>query len=205
MKGVEASGINPESYHMRPGDIAHIGAPHASTLRTRFDPTRSRLRRRAIEAGRLNVLGIAAAWSDLQGLRGTHGVSRARAAAVAFLCGAALAVADGAAGAPADRAAAAPNVPVPHRVHSRSGPLPRARSKLVEFGTATFPYTGLAPRTNKPFLDVDENGRRGHRTGSGRIYWEDETYSDRQVLLHLPKSFDIRRPSLLIVFFHGHG
>jgi hypothetical protein len=96
-------------------------------------------------------------------------------------------------------------VPVPHRVHSRSGPLPRARSKLVEFETAPFPYTGLVPRTNKPFLDVDENGRRGHRTGSGRIYWEDETYSDRQVLLHLPKSFDIRRPSLLIVFFHGHG
>jgi hypothetical protein len=24
-------------------------------------------------------------------------------------------------------------------------------------------------------------------------------------LLHLPKGFDIRRPSLLIVFFHGHG
>jgi hypothetical protein len=25
------------------------------------------------------------------------------------------------------------------------------------------------------------------------------------VLLHLPKGFDVRRPSLLIVFFHGHG
>ena len=61
------------------------------------------------------------------------------------------------------------------------------------------------PRTNKPFLDVAENGRRGHRTGYGRVYWEDETYNDSQVLLHLPKGFDIRRPSLLIVFFHGHG
>jgi hypothetical protein len=90
-------------------------------------------------------------------------------------------------------------------VQSRSGPLLRARSKLVEFDTAPFPYHGLVPRTNKPFLDVTENGRRGHRTGAGRIYWEDETYSDRQVLLHLPKGFDIRRPSLLIVFFHGHG
>jgi hypothetical protein len=90
-------------------------------------------------------------------------------------------------------------------VQSRSGPLARARSKLVEFDTAPFPYHGLVPRTNKPFLDVVENGRRGHRTGAGRIYWEDETYSDRQVLLHLPKGFDIRRPSVLIVFFHGHG
>src|SRR5262249_22737124 len=142
-------------------------------LRTRFGPTRGRLRRRAMEAGRLNVLGIAAAWLDLQGFRATNGVSGTRAAAVALLCGAALAVAHGAAGAPADRTAAALNVPVPHLVHSRSGPLPRARSKLVEFQTAPFPYAGLVPRTNKPFLDVDENGRRGHRTGSGRIYWED--------------------------------
>jgi hypothetical protein len=90
-------------------------------------------------------------------------------------------------------------------VQSRSGPLARARSKLVDFDTAPFPYHGLVPRTNKPFLDVAENGRRGHRTPFGRVYWEDETYSDSQVLLHLPKGFDIRRPSLLIVFFHGHG
>jgi hypothetical protein len=96
-------------------------------------------------------------------------------------------------------------VPIPHRVQARSGPLPRARSKLAELDTAPFPYAGLVPSTNKPFLDVAENGRRGHRTGAGRVYWEDETYNDRQVLLHLPKGFDIRRPSLLIVFFHGHG
>jgi hypothetical protein len=101
--------------------------------------------------------------------------------------------------------AATESVPVPHQVHSRSGPLARARSKLVELDTAPFPYKGVVPRTQKPFLDVFENGRHGHRTGSGRIYWEDETYSDRQVLLHIPKGFDIRRPALLIVFFHGHG
>ena len=110
-----------------------------------------------------------------------------------------------AAGAPPDRTTADDAVPVPHRVQSRSAPLARGRSKLVEFDTAPFPYAGMVPRTNKPFLDVEENGRRGHRTGAGRVYWEDETYNDRQVLLHLPKGFDIRRPSLLIVFFHGHG
>jgi hypothetical protein len=105
----------------------------------------------------------------------------------------------------AKRTTATDAVPIPHRVHSRAGPLARAKSKLVEFETAPFPYDGLIPRTGRPFINVVENGRRGHRTGTGRVYWEDETYSDRQVLLHLPKGFDIRRPGLLIVFFHGHG
>jgi hypothetical protein len=103
------------------------------------------------------------------------------------------------------RTTAADAIPVPHAVQSRAGPLPRAKSKLVEFDTAPFPYNGLIPRTGQPFINVVENGRRGHRTGTGHLYWEDETYSDRQVLLHLPKGFDIRRPGLLIVFFHGHG
>src|SRR5262245_20865598 len=141
--------------------------------------------------------------------RGSRRGSLARIAAAAVLCGAGLSAA---VGAQANRTvgqvgqgAAAEAVPIPHRVHVRSGPLTRARSKLVEFDTAPFPYDGLMPRSNKPFLDVVENGRRGHRTSAGHVYWADETYSDRQVLLHLPKGFDIRRPSLLIVFFHGHG
>ena len=105
----------------------------------------------------------------------------------------------------AAKRAATESVPIPHRVHSRSGPLTRARSKLVEFETAPFPYDGMIPRTSKPFLDVLENGRRGHRTGAGRVYWEDETYNDRQVLLHLPKGFRHSPAQPLIVFFHGHG
>lgn len=145
----------------------------------------------------------------MQGSKGRHGGSLARVAAAALLCGAWLVAADVAAGAQAGQAsrtaAAVDGVPAPHLVQARSGPLARARSKLVEFETAPFPYDGLVPRTNRPFLDVAENGRRGHRNGAGRVYWEDETYRDRQVLLHLPKGFDIRRPSLIIVFFHGHG
>jgi len=131
---------------------------------------------------------------------------RALGCTAAALCTAALLwPADPGLSAPPARVVALDNVPIPHRVHTRSGPLARARSKLVEFDTAPFPYAGMMPRSNKPFLDVSENGRRGHRTGSGRVYWEDETYNDSQVLLHLPKGFDVRRPSLLIVFFHGHG
>lgn len=127
-------------------------------------------------------------------------------AALAVLTVGGLWSSEQAAGAPAvKRAATSDAVPVPHRVYSRTGPLPRAKSKLVEFETAPFPYDGIIPRTGRPFINVSENGRRGHRTGAGRVYWEDETYNDRQVLLHLPKGFDIRRPSLLIVYFHGHG
>ncbi len=147
-----------------------------------------------------------------QGLQrsGSSGLRALGRAAAAFLLAAWPWPADRAASSPPEpialqRMTVAEAVPVPHRVHVRSGPLPRGRSKLVEFDTAPFPYAGLVPRTNKPFLDVEENGRRGHRTSAGRVYWEDETYSDRQVLLHLPKGFDVRRPSLLIVFLHGHG
>lgn len=96
-------------------------------------------------------------------------------------------------------------VPQPHQVQSRTGPLARARTALLPFQTAPFPYHGSVPGSGKPFLDVNANGRLGHTTPYGRLYWEDETYADNRVLLHIPKGFDIRRPSLMIVFFHGHG
>ena len=91
------------------------------------------------------------------------------------------------------------------QVQSRSAPLKTARTSLVPFDTAPFPYHGTMPGTTAPFINVDEGGRKGHRTGSGRVYWEDQTYSDRRVLLHIPKGFDVRRPALMVVYFHGHG
>jgi hypothetical protein len=60
------------------------------------------------------------------------------------------------------------------------------------------------PGLNRPFLDVVDSDRRGHRTARGHIFWEAETYGDRRVLLHIPKGFDARRPCLMLVFFHGH-
>ena len=99
----------------------------------------------------------------------------------------------------------AQRVPAPHEVQSRSAPLKQAKTDLIEFQTAPFPYRGMLPGTGIPFLDVEEAGRRGHSIPFGRIYWEDETYSDRRVLLHIPKGFDVRRPCLMIVYFHGHG
>ncbi|MFT3731293.1 MAG: alpha/beta hydrolase [Hyphomicrobium sp.] len=96
-------------------------------------------------------------------------------------------------------------VPSKTLVQSRSRPTKVDKTALVHFDTAPFPYRGTMPDSGAPFLNVNENGRKGHRTGSGRVYWEDETYDDNRVLLHIPKGFDIRRPALMMVFFHGHG
>ena len=37
------------------------------------------------------------------------------------------------------------------------------------------------------------------------IYWQDETYQDNRVLVHMPKGFDVRKPGVIVVFFHGNG
>ena len=96
-------------------------------------------------------------------------------------------------------------VPQPHQVQTRSGPLKQAKTALIPFQTAPFPFRGNMPDSGEPFLNVSHEGRLGHTTPYGRTYWEDETYSDPRVLLHIPKGYDIRRPTLIVVFFHGHG
>lgn len=95
-------------------------------------------------------------------------------------------------------------VPTPHPVHSRQGPLPKSVTRLASLNAAPFPYEGMMPGANRPFIEADETGRRFHRTAGGRVYWEDESYSDPRVLLHIPRGFDIRRPGLLVLYFHGH-
>ena len=57
----------------------------------------------------------------------------------------------------------------------------------------------------QPFLDISKDGRRGHRSYGGRVYWQDETYNDNRVLMHVPENFDIRKPGVIVVFFHGNG
>ncbi|MGO9459907.1 MAG: alpha/beta hydrolase [Rhodomicrobium sp.] len=84
-------------------------------------------------------------------------------------------------------------------------PLRHTKTKLIEFQNAPFPYNGIVPSSGRHFLDVNEDGRRGHRTSNGAVYWEDQTYSDRRTLLHIPKGFDLRRPALMVIFLHGHG
>jgi hypothetical protein len=85
-----------------------------------------------------------------------------------------------------------------------------ASVELASFQNSAFPYHGLIPNyedtgKSRPFLDVDDNGRLGHSSPRGGIHWEDQTYSDRSVLLAAPHSFDPSRPGVIIVFFHGNN
>jgi len=79
------------------------------------------------------------------------------------------------------------------------------RTALVKFAAAPFPYNGTVPATGEPFLNVTENGRKGHRTARGGVLWENTTFGDNRVLLHIPRGFDVTRPAVMVVFFHGHG
>src|SRR4029077_14762955 len=36
-------------------------------------------------------------------------------------------------------------------------------------------------------------------------YWQDETYSDNRGLMHVPETFDARKPGVIVGVFHGHG
>lgn len=82
-----------------------------------------------------------------------------------------------------------------------------ARGEIVfaQFATAPFPYRGYIPDKDVPFLDVSEGGRLGHSTPSGKVRWEDETYNDRRSLLFIPRTFDPRRPAVIVMYFHGNG
>jgi hypothetical protein len=80
-----------------------------------------------------------------------------------------------------------------------------AKTQLVAFHASAFPYSGIVPDTNKPFLDTKNGKMRGHTSLRGEVYWEDPTYADRRSLLHLPPGFDVQRPSLIVLYLHGQG
>jgi hypothetical protein len=83
-------------------------------------------------------------------------------------------------------------------------PIRETASALVPFRNAPFPYDGADPETGAPFFDVSQDGRRGHTSPRGGIYWQDTTYSDDRVLVALPEGFDLARPAVLVVYFHGN-
>jgi len=82
---------------------------------------------------------------------------------------------------------------------------PMARTSLVDFESAPFPYHGKMPDSDRPFLNAGEAGQRGHVNFRGRVLRESETFNDDRVLLHIPPGFDPNRPAVMVVFFHGHG
>jgi hypothetical protein len=111
--------------------------------------------------------------------------------------------------APAKRTAQA--APAPYRVASLAPTLPYQRpprddlTTLVSLKSSAFPYLGNNPHTDEPFLNIYKDGRRGHRSYGGRVYWQDQTYNDNRVLMHIPENFDVRKPGVIVVFFHGNG
>lgn len=87
-------------------------------------------------------------------------------------------------------------------------PLERPRedlTTLVSMKSSAFPYFGENPRSETAFLNVSKGERRGHRSYSGKVYWQDETYNDSRVLVHVPEHFDAKKPGVIVVFFHGNG
>jgi hypothetical protein len=76
---------------------------------------------------------------------------------------------------------------------------------LVNEKSSAFPYYGNNPASDAPFLNISSGDRKGHRSYSGHVYWQDQTYSDNRVLVHIPENFDAQKPGVIVVFFHGNG
>jgi hypothetical protein len=112
---------------------------------------------------------------------------------------------------PANVQATAQPAPTPYRVASLAPQLPFQRpprgdeTMLVSLKSSAFPYFGNNPRNDEPFLNVSSGSRHGHRGMGGRVFWQDETFSDNRVLMHVPESFDVNKPGVIVVFFHGNG
>ncbi|MCK1270467.1 MULTISPECIES: alpha/beta hydrolase [unclassified Bradyrhizobium] len=99
----------------------------------------------------------------------------------------------------------------PYKVASLAPQVPYQRppredlTTLVSMKSSAFPYFGNNPASDAPFLNISKGDRRGHRSYSGRVFWQDETYNDNRVLMHVPEHFDVRKPGVIVVFFHGNG
>ena len=78
------------------------------------------------------------------------------------------------------------------------------KTSISEFVTSPFPLDGSSAAATEYFNEI-EGTKRGRKTASGRVYWENETYNDQRVLLHIPAKFDMKKPAVIVVFFHGHG
>ena len=94
-----------------------------------------------------------------------------------------------------------PTVPYKHQPQ----PTGEEVTTLVSMKSSAFPYYGNNPASDAPFLNISSGSRKGHRSYSGHVYWQDQTYSDNRVLVHIPENFDAQKPGVIVVFFHGNG
>ena len=89
------------------------------------------------------------------------------------------------------------------RSHAANLGTKQSRTDVVEFLAGPFPYDGKMPGTGRSFM-VDEDGKRQHISARGRAFSEN-TFNDQRTLMHIPQGFNIRKPGVIVVFFHGHG
>jgi hypothetical protein len=86
---------------------------------------------------------------------------------------------------------------------NRAGAIGAAKTKLVEFASAPFPYGDAVTDTRRMSYAADDGGSaRG--SARSRLFRQKNAYNDSRVLLHIPKSFDPDRPAVMVVFYHGH-
>ena len=78
-----------------------------------------------------------------------------------------------------------------------------AQNTFIRFKHAPFPYQDSA-NVETPFFDVIDQGRRGHTSLRGGVYWEDERYVDNRVLISIPSHFRRTKPAVIVVFLHGN-
>jgi hypothetical protein len=115
----------------------------------------------------------------------------------------------GAASAPADtfaaRFAAAENFPsAPGREASAS------RTRAVPVGSAEGAYKVASLSPDVPYgLPAIKQGQTqlvGFENSAFPYHGKSGSrYSDNRVLVHVPLGFDVRKPGVIVVFFHGHG
>ena len=73
-------------------------------------------------------------------------------------------------------------------------------SVLIPFRHTPFPLKSSANN----FFDIIQDGKRGHTSARGGIYWEEQTYSDNRVLISIPPHFNPEQSPLIVVYLHGN-
>jgi hypothetical protein len=90
-----------------------------------------------------------------------------------------------------------------YRIGRRDDALGVTKTRLVEFDSAPFPYDGEVTSSAR-MAYAAEDGDEIRTSARSRLFRQKNAYSDRRVLLHIPQTFNAKRPGVMVVFFHGH-
>ena len=83
--------------------------------------------------------------------------------------------------------------------------MPAAKTQLVPFDISPFPYRGIVPEKDKPFLDVQEGERQGHTSPRAGVYWEDPSPTATAACSRTSRAASIRAGlAVMVVYLHGN-